>query len=277
MPPEQRRDQRRAAVAAGGQVGARAGVEHQLRELAVVRRSRPGAASSSRSRCRGWGRRRARAAATTIARSPAIPSRSLPFVPRWRDEIGEPVEQLDEALAIVRPRPPGRRARTASAAPRRRASPRRGGAARASSRSRARAARSRRASAIADAVHRRDPVGAALVVVEVGAERLLERQPLDVRLELRPALEPQFARELELHLGQLHVLPRRAALAHAVLGLLAQLLEIELKRHRGSLPSRRASAWSGWRGSSFTSPRTRGWARPFPADWMRPSPRRVQS
>jgi hypothetical protein len=85
-------------------------------------------------------------------------------------------------------------------------------------------------------------VGTPLVVVEICAERLFKGEALDVRLELRPAVEPQLARELELHLRQLHRLPRRAALAHALLRLLAQLLKIELKGRDGSLPSRRASA-----------------------------------
>jgi hypothetical protein len=80
----------------------------------------------------------------------------------------------------------------------------------------------------AHAIDRRDPARAPLVVIEVNAERLLEREPLDVGLELRPARESELAGELELHVGELGVLSGRAPLADALLRLLAQLLEIEL-------------------------------------------------
>src|SRR5262249_47322620 len=79
-------------------------------------------------------------------------------------------------------------------------------------------------------------VRATLVVIEVGVERLLEREPLDVRLELRPAREAELAGELELHVGKLDVVAARAPLTRAVLGLLAQLLEVELRGHNW-LPS----------------------------------------
>ena len=95
----------------------------------------------------------------------------------------------------------------------------------------------------ANAHHRCDPSSAALVVIEIRPERLLKRKALDVCLELRPAVETQaLARELELHLRQLHIVPCCASLPQALLRLLAQLLEIELKHHSGSLPSRRAPA-----------------------------------
>lgn len=110
----------------------------------------------------------------------------------------------------------------------------------------------------AHAPHGRKSVSAALVVIEIRAERLLEREALDIRLELRPAMKTQLTRELELHVRQLHLPPRGTALAYALLCLLAQLLKIELKRHRGSLPSRRASAGSGWRGSSVYVLKDRG-------------------
>ena len=90
--PEQRDHERRAAVAAGRRC--RSG--RRLRSAAPPgRRGRctpPGAAASSRARCRAPGRRRARAAAATVRASPvapAIPSRSLPFVPRRPTSSGE--------------------------------------------------------------------------------------------------------------------------------------------------------------------------------------------
>ena len=86
--PEERRDQRRAAVAARREVEAAAGVEHHLRRARAGSSSRPGGASSSRSRCRGSDRRRARAAARRSRGSFAIPSRSLPFVPRGPTSSG---------------------------------------------------------------------------------------------------------------------------------------------------------------------------------------------
>jgi len=76
---------------------------------------------------------------------------------------------------------------------------------------------------------------AVLVVIEVDPKRLLEPEALDVRLELRPAVETRLARELELD-ASFTFSPGRAALARALLRLLAQLLEIEPKGHCGSLP-----------------------------------------
>src|SRR5262249_19175448 len=103
----------------------------------------------------------------------------------------------------------------------------------------------------ADTRDGRDAVRAAFVVVEIGAERLLERHALDVRLQLRPAREAELAGELELRVGQLDLVSCGALRAHTLLRPLPQLVEVELKGHSGSLPSRRVSAWAGWRGSSF--------------------------
>src|SRR6185503_17594982 len=83
----------------------------------------------------------------------------------------------------------------------------------------------------ADAVDRRDAVRPSFVVVELDVERLLERKSLDVRLEPGPAGEAELARKLELRVGELHLL-RPCSL----LRLLAQLLKVQLKGHRG-LPS----------------------------------------
>ena len=229
MPPEQRRDQRRTAFSAGKQVGARAGVEHQLGELAVVAIAR-------------LMQLRPPVVVAAVGVSAALeqqrhdrqiaghPEQVVAIRPALNSEIGKPVEQLDEALAIVvLDRLIGEHERgrwfiaalhcldvAAQLAP-----------------AREPVARGEVAPCVrgADSVHGGDSVGASLVVVEVGAKRLLERQALDVRLELRPALETQLARELELHLGQLDVLSLGTALAHALLGLLAQLLQAELKSH----------------------------------------------
>ena len=78
------------------------------------------------------------------------------------------------------------------------------------------------------AADRGDAVGAALVVLEVRVERLLGAEPLDVRLQLRPAREALLAGELELRLGQLDRPAGGLAGANELLRLLAQLLEIEL-------------------------------------------------
>lgn len=250
--PEERLDQGRAAVAARGQVGARAGGEQQLRKVAVVpvpglvqlrpavvvAAIRVGAATEQQRR---------------DLRVAGHPQQVVAVRPALGDQVGESIEQAGQELeVVVLDRPVGEHERrrrlltgahrldvAAESGPAREAVP--GGEVPAGPGDR-------------DVVDRRDPFRPAFVVVEVSAERLFKREALEVGLELRPALEPQLARELELDLRQLHLLPRRAALAHAVLRLLAQLLEIELKRHHGSLPSRRGSAWSGWRGSSFTSP-----------------------
>ena len=65
----------------------------------------------------------------------------------------------------------------------------------------------------AHALDRGDSVSAPLVVVQVDSEGLLERESLDVRLELRPGVETQLAGELELHVRELHLLSRPAPLA----------------------------------------------------------------
>jgi len=100
MPPEECCDERRAAVTARGEIGARAGREHHLRELAPVRVTglvefrpavvvcpvRIGAACEQR-----------RNELETVG----MPSRSLPFVPANVNEIRVPVEQLRQAFEVV--------------------------------------------------------------------------------------------------------------------------------------------------------------------------------
>jgi hypothetical protein len=124
----------------------------------------------------------------------------------------------------------------------------------------------------AHAIDRSDATRAARVVRQVHAKRLLERQALNVRFQLGPTGKAQLTRQLELHVSQRDLLTGRTPLVHTLLGLLAQLLEIELKRHGGFLPSRRASACSGWRGSVFATRQTRRVGSALSADWMRPSP-----
>ena len=72
----------------------------------------------------------------------------------------------------------------------------------------------------------RDSLRAPVVVREVGSERLLPLEPLCVGLELRPAREAVLPRELELGLAEGELLARAAPFAHAVLRLLTELLEI---------------------------------------------------
>ena len=122
----------------------------------------------------------------------------------------------------------------------------------------------------ADAHHRREPSSAALELSRSAPEGLLKRKALDECLELRPAVETEPARELELHLRQLPIVPCRASLPQALFRLLGQLLEIEPKHPR--LPSATPGARrSGWRGVVLGLLK-RGWGRPFLADWTRPSP-----
>src|SRR6478736_1524240 len=125
----------------------------------------------------------------------------------------------------------------------------------------------------ADAHHRRDSLSPPLVVVQVRPKRLLHLEPLHIRLEPRPALNAHLARELELHLRQLHLPPRRPPRPHPLLRLLAQLLQIELKRHSwlpSVAPAARPIRLERRLGLRLL--KHRGWARPFPADWKRPSP-----
>jgi hypothetical protein len=146
----------------------------------------------------------------------------LPFVPPLNDEIGEPVEEFDKALAVVCLNRPisehERRGRLLAALHRLDVA--------------AKLAPGREAVACcevaarlgeAHAHDRGDSVRAAFVVVEIEAERLLERETFDVRLQLWPAREAELVRELELYVRELDLLTGRAALAHAFLGLLAQL------------------------------------------------------
>ena len=84
---------------------------------------------------------------------------------------------------------------------------------------------------------RGDAPRATAVVGQVDAERLLERQTLDTGREFRPAQEAQLLRQRSLHLRQFDLLADCATLALTRFRLLAQLLEVQLKRHGGSFRS----------------------------------------
>src|SRR5712691_11248282 len=83
----------------------------------------------------------------------------------------------------------------------------------------------------ADSVHARDPGRPPLVVSDVRVEGLLGSEPLRVLLQLRPALKPVLAGELELRVGETEGLAFGAARADTLLRLLAQLLEVEVGGH----------------------------------------------
>ena len=102
----------------------------------------------------------------------------------------------------------------------------------------------------ADTVDRGDAVRPALVVVEVGVERLLEREPLDVVPSASASSAKPSSRASSNCASASFICPG-AARAHALLRLLAQLLEVELKGHCGSLPFAPGVRLAGRRGSFF--------------------------
>ena len=127
-----------------------------------------------------------------------------------------------------------------------------------------RCARSRRADGERDAVHGGDALRPALVVLEVGAERLLgelvdERRPARVALLARE--HGLGARELDRQVAESGngadvACPRRL---DQVLCLLAKLLEV----HLDLLPLRPVSAAGGKKIDSSCGAAWR-WAQPFP-------------
>src|SRR5204863_3533129 len=117
--------------------------------------------------------------------------------------------------------------------------------------------------------HGADPVRAALVVVDVGVERLLGAEPLHVPLEPRPAGEPMPAGDLELCVRELRGGSRGLALAGELLRLLAKLLEVQRRIHDGSSPSGPVVRMSG-RKEARSFRRVRGVGSALSADWTRP-------
>ena len=177
MAPEERGDQRRAAVAAGREVEPPAGVEHQLRELRPVRvaglvQLRPAVVVAAV---------RVGAALEQQLDELEVAGHSeqvVPVRPARLDQLGMRVEELDEAglvglldgavgehegrrrLAPVAERLDVRGERVPALV--------------------AVAARELEPGLVdRDPVHGGDPVGAALVVAEVGVERLLDVDRLD--------------------------------------------------------------------------------------------------
>ena len=120
---------------------------------------------------------------------------------------------------------------------------------------------------------RRDAVGPAFVVLEVGVERLLEVEAFDVLLQLRPAGEAVLARELQLRVGKLHLVAVGAARTHALFRLLAQLLQVEDGGHCNSFPLCPSSADPGGKKSVTMVRRSTRVGSALSADWTRPRPR----
>ena len=232
--PEERCDERRAAVAPGRQVGAAAGGEHRLGQLRPVRVAglvelRPAVAVS------------AVGVGAALEHEPHDLDRVrhseqvVAVRPPGSHELGMAVENPRQLVRVVGlDRPIGEHER-----------PRRllAGAKRLDVAAQARPGREAMlAGQLApglrggDAPRGRDPVGAAHVVVDVGVERLFGTDPLDVLLEPRPAGEAVPAGQLELGVGELRRRPGGPALAGQLLGLLSELLEVRRCIHGSSFP-----------------------------------------
>lgn len=241
--PDQRRDQRGTSVATSKQIGARAGVQHHSRELAIIPvagvvQLRPAVVVSP------VGIRAPLQQQRDDRQIAGHPEQVVAVGPPLGDEVREPVQESDEALAIVLLNrsvgPHEGRRRFLAAAHRLDMATQRAPAgepvAGGEVTSRLRGA---------DAQHQSDSVGAALVVVHIGAKRLLELEALDVGLEPRPVGEPSS----------------RASSNWTSASFTAS-------------PAARRS-----RTRSFTCLRSCSrssevvtWARPCRADWMLPSP-----
>jgi hypothetical protein len=124
----------------------------------------------------------------------------------------------------------------------------------------------------ANTARRRDPLRASFVILNVAAERLLSAEPRNMGLELRPARETVLACELELRRGELD-----ASRPGEFLRLLAQLLEIQVKRHCRLLSVVPVCPLVRAERSCVIGAVHRGWARPFPRTGRGPSRARTDS
>ena len=174
----------------------------------------------------------------------AIPSRSLPFVPRADTSSGWASSSRGELVAVVRldgaVGEDERRRRLVALAQRLHVP--------------AQPSPGRKAVALGEVAARLGlvtpftvaiPYGAALVVLDVGMERLLSAEPLDVALSLGQLAKPCWRASSSWASASLIGRPAASPARTQLLRLLAELLEVQRCVMTGSFPSGPSSACPG--------------------------------